>query len=76
MPYFVKVVKTSRCYGKAVVFFFKQETAYELRNCDWSSDVCSSDLNVPRLNLKTLEFIINNNGTNILQLQRQPMEDA
>ena len=27
-----------------VVFFFKQKTAYEIRNCDWSSDVCSSDL--------------------------------
>jgi len=27
-----------------VLFFFKQKTAYEIRNCDWSSDVCSSDL--------------------------------
>src|SRR3546814_8798232 len=26
------------------VFFFKQKTAYELRISDWSSDVCSSDL--------------------------------
>src|SRR3546814_6779390 len=26
-------------------FFFKQKTAYELRISDWSSDVCSSDLN-------------------------------
>src|SRR3546814_20298526 len=25
-------------------FFFKQKTAYELRISDWSSDVCSSDL--------------------------------
>src|SRR3546814_17350660 len=25
-------------------FFFKQETAYELRISDWSSDVCASDL--------------------------------
>ena len=25
-------------------FFFKQKTAYELYQCDWSSDVCSSDL--------------------------------
>src|SRR3546814_5696254 len=30
-------------------FFFKQKTAYEMRISDWSSDVCSSDLNVPRL---------------------------
>src|SRR3546814_17189163 len=28
-------------------FFFKQKTAYEMRISDWSSDVCSSDLNVP-----------------------------
>src|SRR3546814_8006687 len=26
-------------------FFVKQKTAYELRISDWSSDVCSSDLN-------------------------------
>src|SRR3546814_7074656 len=28
----------------AIVIFFKQKTAYELRISDWSSDVCSSDL--------------------------------
>src|SRR3546814_13276171 len=26
------------------LFFFKQNTAYEMRISDWSSDVCSSDL--------------------------------
>src|SRR3546814_8678308 len=26
------------------VVFFKQKTAYEMRISDWSSDVCSSDL--------------------------------
>src|ERR1051326_9509924 len=35
------------------VFFFKQKTAYEIKECDWSSDVCSSDLDTrcghPRL---------------------------
>src|SRR3546814_18772016 len=32
-------------------FFFKQKTAYEMRIIDWSSDVCSSDLDAhePRL---------------------------
>src|SRR3546814_2368287 len=30
-----------------VVFLFKQKTAYELRISDWSSDVCSSDLELP-----------------------------
>src|SRR3546814_2378124 len=29
-------------------FFFKQKTAYEMRISDWSSDVCSSDLNAMR----------------------------
>src|SRR3546814_9197995 len=29
--------------------FFKQKTAYEMRISDWSSDVCSSDLTVLRL---------------------------
>ena len=28
-------------------FFFKQKTAYEIYQCDWSSDVCSSDLYLP-----------------------------
>src|SRR3546814_1757483 len=28
----------------ASFFFFKQKTAYEMRISDWSSDVCSSDL--------------------------------
>ena len=27
-------------------FFFKQKTAYEIGTGDWSSDVCSSDLNL------------------------------
>src|SRR3546814_8662355 len=29
-----------------IFFFFKQKTAYEMRISDWSSDVCSSDLEV------------------------------
>src|SRR3546814_2353780 len=31
-------------------FFFKQKTAYEMRISDWSSDVCSSDLRLWRMN--------------------------
>src|SRR3546814_17968545 len=27
-------------------FIFEQKTAYEMRISDWSSDVCSSDLNI------------------------------
>src|ERR1044072_2322536 len=33
-----------RTVGFAFFFFFKQKTAYEIYLCDWSSDVCSSDL--------------------------------
>src|SRR3546814_8808949 len=38
-----------------VFFFFKQKTAYEMRISDWSSDVCSSDL----------DFVITHDGTPI-----------
>src|SRR3546814_9932393 len=30
--------------SSCLFFFFKQKTAYEMRISDWSSDVCSSDL--------------------------------
>src|SRR3546814_580782 len=36
-----------------VVFFFKQKTAYEMRISDWSSDVCSSDLFVMKVDTGT-----------------------
>src|SRR3546814_8545479 len=32
----------------STIFFFKQKTAYEMRISDWSSDVCSSDLDFQR----------------------------
>src|SRR3546814_20009366 len=32
-----------------MIFFFKHKTAYEMRISDWSSDVCSSDLQVAAL---------------------------
>src|SRR3546814_2076626 len=32
------------CMLRGLFFFFKQKTAYEMRISDWSSDVCSSDL--------------------------------
>src|SRR3546814_1646524 len=31
-------------YFSECMLFFKQKTAYEMRISDWSSDVCSSDL--------------------------------
>src|SRR3546814_9332204 len=33
-------------------FFFKQKTAYDMRISDWSSDVCSSDLQVTPSSLR------------------------
>src|SRR3546814_8865902 len=32
------------CVVNYFIFFCKQKTAYEMRISDWSSDVCSSDL--------------------------------
>ena len=40
-------VKIEKGVRIAVVFFFKQKTAYEMCGRDWSSDVCSSDLILP-----------------------------
>src|SRR3546814_4376765 len=37
---------SSLCNVFVCFFFFKQKTAYEMRISDWSSDVCSSDLEV------------------------------
>src|SRR3546814_8200497 len=45
-----RCIRAIRCVGiwspapGRDLFFFKQKTAYELRISDWSSDVCSSDL--------------------------------
>src|SRR3546814_21173016 len=39
------------CSFVSIFFFFKQKTAYEMRISDWSSDVCSSDLDQERRGL-------------------------
>src|SRR3546814_998543 len=39
-------------------FFFKQKTAYEMRISDWSSNVCSSDLNVIEADHGKLKILI------------------
>src|SRR3546814_3094127 len=36
------------CVLGCMFVFFKQKTAYEMRISDWSSDVCSSDLDPDR----------------------------
>src|SRR3546814_7460894 len=41
-----------------VFFFFKQKTAYEMRISDWSSDVCSSDLNSYRFGMKYVNGLV------------------
>ena len=40
------------------IFFFKQKTAYEIYQCDWSSDVCSSDLGKHNLIWRRTGFTI------------------
>src|SRR3546814_7410816 len=40
---FIIAICSIKCHLYSV-FFFKQKTAYEMRISDWSSDVCSSDL--------------------------------
>src|SRR3546814_4603487 len=43
------------CYGALISYFcfcFKQKTAYEMRISDWSSDVCSSDLEHARIGVE------------------------
>src|SRR3546814_2752097 len=38
-------------------FFFKQQTAYEVRISDWSSDVCSSELDPPVRRHRVLDLL-------------------
>ena len=55
-------ILTHYLYFLCCFFFFKQKTAYEIKECDWSSDVCSSDLSflpsglVPNQNLASKQF--------------------
>ena len=49
IAYSVSCNKKRKKKKKEDFFFFKQKTAYEIKECDWSSDVCSSDLIGPAL---------------------------
>src|SRR3546814_3832626 len=42
-------------YCLCYFFFVKQKTAYDLRISDWSSDVCSSDLESTQSHLSLLD---------------------
>src|SRR3546814_6390614 len=52
------------CCDRGVFFFFKQKTAYEMRISDWSSDVCSSDLDKLEHRYRELAFL--NSGVRIV----------
>ena len=54
--------------GGGGFFFFKQKTAYEIYQCDWSSDVCSSDLD------ELLEDFLIEAGEILEQLNEQLVE--
>ena len=49
-------------------FFFKQKTAYEIYQCDWSSDVCSSDLGVDANLRATVDLFKKHPGINLVAL--------
>src|SRR3546814_1817855 len=46
-PVYVALLRHMCVVWYVFVFCFKQKTAYEMRISDWSSDVCSSDLETP-----------------------------
>src|SRR3546814_85087 len=52
------------------VFFFRQKTAYEMSISDWSSDVCSSDLNpdLPQGHLGPVWDTINRGRTYVIEV--------
>src|SRR3546814_8023536 len=51
------VYTCSTVVSLALILFFKQKTAYEMRISDWSSDVCSSDLLVVVVSLEVIEDV-------------------
>ena len=67
-----KVETAWLCYDILCFFFFKQKTAYEIYQCDWSSDVCSSDLAVKKTHLVTG---LKKAGADIKGPQRLPVVD-
>src|SRR3546814_4349230 len=52
-------------------FVFKQKTAYEMRISDWSSDVCSSDLEERNAYLQTQISQVDTKIKEIEELDRQ-----
>ena len=52
--------------GVVFFFFFKQKTAYEMCGRDWSSDVCSSDLEMYVSNLIGWIYRVTHTGKHAL----------
>src|SRR3546814_19298801 len=52
-------------------FFFKQKTAYEMRISDWSSDVCSSDLNTTTSSRRLRNSGLNDDRTTSMTLRSE-----
>src|SRR3546814_18473978 len=65
------VFRSCRC-SRFLFFFFKHKTAYELRISDWSSDVCSSDLD--RLELLAGYLIAYLNLDEVIRIIREEDE--
>src|SRR3546814_10300896 len=61
---------------KYVVFFFKQKTAYEMRISDWSSDVCSSDLDVGAVVVVSARSTVCSPSAEVEQAPRQRIRTA
>src|SRR3546814_5289176 len=61
------------CVVTFFVFFFKQKTAYEMRISDWSSDVCSSDLEGDK-KIDQIEVDVERLAVRLIAL-RAPMAD-
>src|SRR3546814_786242 len=59
------------------MFFFKQKTAYEMRISDWSSDVCSSDLEHCQIWRDGDEYrILDLGATNTTRVNDTPVAEA
>src|SRR3546814_20564986 len=54
-----------------VFFFFKQKPAYELRISDWSSDVCSSDLDPTNVSVLAAINHVERSGSGVFEQQRR-----
>src|SRR3546814_6167547 len=57
-----------------VVFFFQHTTAYEMLISDWSSDVCSSDLETTLIRVGNDEYARDNNSFGLTTMRRRHVD--